>query len=257
MYATTLSRNVWFNITNYLNYIDCKNFSNVFPFLPIDYSIKKFISRLKFRLSEMGLNPDLVISNMIKHKVVISGSLILQILLDEKWENSDIDFYRYGTKRRNWDDYHSFLYSINPVEREDYYTDNKYKLLKPNDHYQVLPISSRKYFIKFTKGSGATVNYIIIQPNNKKNIKNCDEFIDILFDFDFCKNIFTGKKLIIKNLDSIINKQCRLNLNHYSLKVHGKNLIDLDKNCYMNMLKIKNKRVEKYRNRGFKVIDIY
>ena len=159
-------------------------------------------------------------------KAVISGSLILQCILDEHW-NSDIDIYIYGMNDFKINDLKIFEKKINKVNESDAKKIDFFDYLKSSKNINKL--------IKF-KLNGVPIDLIFINKPHQDYFKEN-------FDFDFCKNYFDGNQLTILNCDSIINKTC-------FYKIHNINYL------INNSMFIK-KRFDKYKSRGFKIVSIF
>ena len=92
-------------IANYLNMRDIFNLKSVnrrfYYKLDNKYIFKTIKSRIENKLKKVFRNNyNSFVSHMIKSRAVLSGSFILQVLINETWDNSDIDIYT-GTRRDN------------------------------------------------------------------------------------------------------------------------------------------------------------
>jgi hypothetical protein len=171
------------------------------------YITKKFIKsviisnihkRLKVVLNE---HYDYMIRHIVLNKVIISGSFIIQCILDEYWEDSDIDLYSPHNNSASYNFLDVFGEKINLYEHNDAYAN-------------VLPIHT---IINNKLSNGQKLQHIYMKESFNSN-DILDDSTKIFkshmignFDLDICKNMFTiinGKqKLYIHNLNKIIMKK--------------------------------------------------
>jgi hypothetical protein len=145
---------------------------------------------------------------------LITGSLVLQCLLKEKWV-SDIDIFVSISNYHKLDNFLSQYYhrsSINLVNC-------KYKNMDERIVYIINYIGTEE--VKFQ------LICVDINPHNLK------DFIIETFDYDFCKNIFDGTTLYIHDLNKVMNKT-----DNYSIS---------------STLQRSVKRYNKYKERGFNI----
>ena len=172
-------------------------------------------------------------------KAVISGSFIIQCILGEYWENSDIDIYFPIINNKEYSNDHGNPY----YELERFlYEDVKFKL---KDSYSAVnryqrDLSKDKVRIKYIRNYGTLTNDIqVIQAEIKKDRYKMNKFINGTFDFDICKNTYhinNGKQnLNILKLYDILNKIAEFKI---ASRV-GSSL----------------ERYEKYTKRGFNIIN--
>lgn len=85
------------HICKFLLPIDIVNICHIYPhqWTKLYYVFKTCVANNidNFFRSYFGNYYDEFREEMIKNKAIISGSFILQTILNEKWENSDIDIY--------------------------------------------------------------------------------------------------------------------------------------------------------------------
>ncbi len=155
-------------------------------------------------------------NNILNFKnVYISGSFILQCILDERYNFSDIDIYTNNIqliKLLNIKDIQNIICDYNPARVYDIYLNDTNIV----DKLQIIYIET-------------------------KNIYNS---INKYFDFDFLKNIYNykKKKLFIFNIESVMDKISNLyDVNLFKYKEYYK-------------IKNKIKRIGKYEGRGFNII---
>jgi hypothetical protein len=159
---------------------------------------------------------------MIAHDIVVSGSFIISMILNEFWADSDIDFFA---------SYDPLTYANNNLECV-------FSQLSP-DWSGILG----RYVI-FNTPQLDTIHEVLTFDIKAKNYQvislqfgtNLREFIENSFDFDVCKNMFyydkTGLHLSIRNYKDILAKEVGFKPGH-------------DINTSLQ-------RCQKYRDRGFK-----
>ena len=193
--------------------ITSKSYHKIIDFTQI--IINSIIGRLRMELDE---HYDHFILLMSKNGAFLSGSFIIQCILDEYWE-SDIDIFcpHIGNKVTN-------LYN-EPIELErnsNYYTNEledylyynmgykghieAYKYHQLNKHHPInyKIIHVRDYF----KPDNDKSIIQMISLNIEKEIKQYYDFIEKRFDFDICKNMYNGQ-LYINNIEGILTKVTR------------------------------------------------
>lgn len=207
---------------------------------------------------------DEFVKEMIKNKAVISGSFILQIILGEKWNNSDIDFYipikgltlektPFGNIKSSLEEFLYFKakhlcpnyqsgYETGPRTDIKFIRDytkmtkeqlDKLESIDPNNYFFEKHIMDRKYDINALRLQAILIDLDTDYDTVKKHII-------YNFDLDICKNVFyyesDGRaKLNIFKAYQIIDKKTNFNFNH---KVNDPIA-----------------RYIKYKNRGFQFIE--
>lgn len=155
-------------------------------------------------------------NNILNFKnVYISGSFILQCILDERYIFSDIDIYTNNIQiinLLNTKDIQNIICDYNPARVYDIYLNDTNIV----DKLQIIYIET----------------------------KNIYKSINKYFDFDFLKNIYNykKKKLFIFNIESVMDKISNI----YD--------VNLFKNKEYYKIKNKIKRIGKYEGRGFNII---
>lgn len=186
---------------------------------------------------------------MILDKAVLSGSFILQAILEEKWEGTDIDFFvSLKNVVANKKLYPSDIYALKFYSHLQYFLFSEPDVEDEADRhiladsilkrYRGLSIDFdeiREYKIE-SKRNQHVDKFQVIELNKTIDIFS---FIDSTFDFDICKNTFyydkNGINLKILNARDIINKSTGF------------------KPCIN--LKSSLERCKKYTARGFKFYD--
>jgi len=195
----------------------------------IDNWFRNFFDGLSQNTNENGTIKDYdnFRNNMIGS--MISGSFILQLLLGEKWGDSDIDIFLKESHRNvcKVSSIHRFLYALQCKYNGQYICEeNKIKRLRSytsssNEIHRIL-----EYPIKNEK-------FQCIGLNAKNEISVLDHINS--FDFNFCKNVFyyddTGPHLVIPHLEDVIFKRTKISS--------------------INLTKSSLQRYEKYLQRGF------
>jgi hypothetical protein len=151
-------------------------------------------------------------------KAVISGSFIIQCILNEFWDKSDIDIYMPFIDNKYYDANKvilSIYYERPIVDRftilENFLYDNG-NYINYNDYDFLLNnkkiYGTRDYSIN-------NINIEIIHINiNKKKFKYTKKFIMDTFDLDICKNLYfinNEDNIDIYKLNDIFNKTCDFN----------------------------------------------
>ena len=191
-----------------------------------------------------GFDGERIISLLDKFRtdiVSLSGGFILHCLTctDDNlyYDGGDIDFY------------------INSIEPEFFRT--KTKDIFPNlpgiqemilDNMTEYAHFGYKDMRYYNLDDNFMIQMVYLGTNGDTN------FVDD-FDFDFCKNIFNGKKLIVKNPFCVLDKSCVLlecNIQKVFIRQTTQHLV------YgicddVNRIRL-DFRIEKYRKRGFTII---
>lgn len=264
-------------IANMISYMDHKlaiNFIKAFNSkkMNIDISeLKKYCNlHINFknnfinRLTDVGINNTNKFIDILKNtNSIIAGSLILQVILYEQWENSDMDIFTF-----NSDKVINQIIKIMPIEQykivelsKGYYGEDD---ITTNDLTNMIKkqVNSTKSRLKLYRnkkldkgpikiGHVKTMNYdgikiqIICLNRLTNNIDILDseqqlnllkKFVYDTFDFDFCKNIYDGTNLYIYDKSSIINKCTSIS----NIQVPTTTLA----------------RIVKYSKRGFTILDV-
>jgi len=234
-------------IVRYLTIKDIYNLSLVnrelYNKINEDYVLEQIKKCLIINLKKVfGTNYKSFIKALNVDRAVISGSFILQSILNEKWENSDIDIYINYEEEKNYEGY-----QLDKILMEDY-TILPYDTNMIDDDYRVFDDihSTRNYFYKNIKIQLVRVFTTLKCHGCMKEIgciedKLCAGKKQTLWDhvnntgFEACKNMFyfndkLNIQLQIKEYKQIINK-CTVFT-----------LLDTDDFYY---------RIEKYSKRGF------
>jgi hypothetical protein len=195
----------------------------------------KVIYRLKYVFD--NLYEDLV-KHMTKN-VILTGSFLIQCLLNEDWNNSDIDFFVSTDNVEFTPNFCSLLLVNENAPKRHIYDDNLHDIESIED-YIMIPNSKIKYYnyvITNDKICYFIAEVSFYEPIYKVQVINVSKsnvinYIFGAFDFPVCKNVFYFSNnvptLKIYNLNALINKIITSNEH--------------------------NKRSEKYADRGFKII---
>lgn len=203
-------------IAKYLDPIDIINICKVYP-----KNYKRLYNHL---LESVGRNIDNYFRSffgekyeqfkqcMISDEGVVSGSFILQMILNENWQNSDVDIYT---------DFRKLTYFYGKLELFLY--DNCVNKNVGTDETDV-ECHIGRYICAFVdrdtirnvrdyriKGKIFQVIELDSRILVRKNLTTISKFIDESFDFDICKNTFyydkDGYHVGIKNLKQIVEKR--------------------------------------------------
>jgi hypothetical protein len=189
-----------------------------------------FASKLRERFNRMSnIQYQQFQDLLIGHHAIISGSVILQIIYNETWKESDIDIFCNEENLNEFDVVfrHLGFYSYNQ-----------------HNTYGNLPLTS----IKYSKWGTCDINLICNQLYPSKNIK---EVIYNTFDYDCLINTWDGKNLEIYNIDSIITR--KLVLKNDPMCIYAKMLqvnVDVLKD-HFDFYQKTVYRLKKYKERGF------
>lgn len=199
------------------------------------------INTIQDRLKkEFGNHYDNIVKLMNDNGAFISGSFILQCILDEYWTSltdiymdSDINLVcpHYGNNIGKL--YNQPIYGKNhDVTDLEYYLYNHMHYLELIHDYKGIPMTKHHpilYHIIHESyyGSETDTNSKVIKINAltvEKNIHQYHEFINNRVDFDICKNIYHDGKLYIKDIDNILNKKitfkCHTRLDQSLMRYH-------------------------------------
>jgi len=233
-------------------YLDCKDIHTLKMTNPkfnkkIGINHLQQIIKIKFEAlleSLLGEQSNTFYELLQKDNASISGSCILQLLLDEQWNNTDIDIYICGKNLKNQNnDMYDFLKNTNLFEIK---TVTSYDKVLPTETCLITKLHNFTFKNKISH----IIKFQIIKIGfDEKNIKNIEykyeepdqkihhNAIDH-YDFNTCKNMiyFDNNEFHFKidNPDDVFNK--------FTSNINIKN------KAYMNSLF---SRVIKYSNRGF------
>lgn len=202
-----------------------------------------------------------------KRKCVITGSIILQILLNTKYKYGDIDIFYFD---KNCDDIHKAWYF--PDQKMFTIIKNlSYKLInEPSCFYQTLfDVEENDNDVNIMNNTGMNINgevveFICVCILDEKQNKDTVDLINLLtnkFDFNVCKNFveFKDGNMIchFNDIRAIFDKKFTCNANYEKIyevvlthnKTVNKNIEPYE---FLNFKKrLEKSRKEKYVNRGF------
>lgn len=228
----------WYEIINYLDVKEINNLKMVHPNfnknLTRSYLEKLIILKIKKRLKFIFKDHYQEFMINFNDKAIISGSFIIQCILNENW-NSDIDiFIPINGVKQQMTEHGNLLTDIEIFLNKyykfsDYYAANRYSTdIGPQ--------------INWIRNYSITDEFKIqtIQLNMEYDNKKIYDYLDESFDFDICKNLYSFSNnqdiIKIKNLQQILNKKIEFKITENV----GSTL----------------KRYKKYKNRGFKFNNI-
>ena len=202
---------------------------------------KLLIQRIHDKLNHIVSVYDFI--NALKlSNAVISGSMLLQLLVDEEWSNSDIDIFIPLDEEKS--------YLISPIEEYMWDLIDRNRINTSDKNYHNDSITR----IKTYRIMNTNVQCIVVKLENhlsdkleRQSLSKLDfvkQWITENFDFQFCINTFDGNNLDILFPDSILTRSsiiqepsiCFISLSY--------------KSNYMHKLH----RILKYISRGFNII---
>lgn len=154
---------------------------------------------------------------MINHGAFISGSFIIQCILDENWsdvhKDTDIDIYVPLNEVKEHVFADGTIVYFNKLE--DYlYDEMGYdnQLVLPCKRYTRYKNDKELPTMNNIRTYSRFGNNIQIISLNTDNSYDYNHFVD-LFDFDICKNIYyPNKKLYVSCIDNIMNRQAHFDV---------------------------------------------
>lgn len=197
-------------------------------------------------------------------KAIVSGSILLQILYGESWENSDIDIFFIKTDDNDFTVFDQFFYIIGlrPI-LIDNYKDKNHETMRAKPpynsqrrkkcNYEVVPYESIKYG-DYEKG--VVINIIAVKPDIVP-IKTAKEAVLKTFDYDCLVNTWDGSHLQINNFDDVCHKKLHLLNDPYTIFNMVKEKTSVDDYLLENSPDVIQQqiyyRLQKYLDRGFTV----
>ena len=169
-----------------------KQFNKIIKY---DYLNNCIINTVKSRLREIfDKETDEFLELLNKENAIICGPFITQCLLDEYWNNCNLEIYL-----DNYIDIYSTRYYEDPKTLGGLIAkkigNSKYHRGKLSDPYEI-----SLYKIQTFKANNIInkIKFTMVSSENK--IQGLNE----LFEFDFCKNMFVKNKLIIYDLNNLL-----------------------------------------------------
>lgn len=229
------------NIIKYLNAIDlykltkvCTHYRNTME----NYIEKNIIEEINKRLYEIfGADLPEFKKVLCDTNSVISGSFILQCILGEHWDNSDIDIYIPMKGNNITQNMPASPNPISSVENFIYSKGIKWVTFDSDVGYGK-HINNTIHFVREYKNKNMKYALQTILVNIDKNIDTLYDFIKDNFDFNICKNIYyfdTKDNIRIYKINEIMNKKTNFTVG-YRL---GSSIM----------------RVKKYEDRGFQFLN--
>jgi hypothetical protein len=133
----------------------------------------EYNSRISERLAEFGIDSNVLFEKLIECKAYICGSFILQCVLDERYEKSDIDIFVFEDNFDNLNRCISQLLNL-PLNSTN---KNPYNLLQFS------------HVVKYN--NTCSIDVVCV------NTKSCLDFFNNSFDLSFCKTLFDGRMVTI------------------------------------------------------------
>jgi hypothetical protein len=248
-----LNKDVVSIIAEYLPMDDILKMDNKINWQPIAYA------RVMAKLNEIfGAKTTDFVRALQESNAVISGSFVLQALLNENWQDSDIDIYikvirEYDAKLRDEKRYNGKNFCA--IENWCWFEN---KCDEKTHEYEQYPHLSG---VDIDVLSKYNVNGISIQIMKcSTELLDINDFIDKTFDHGFCKVTFDGKQVFILDQTSLrdrtssyVQNQGKCNEN---IVVLGQryNYTGKDFTPGTNECLAMHYRAIKYINRGFTII---
>lgn len=274
----------------YMLSLTCKKFNNYFEKLLEDSILNKINEELREVLGDKVTSFKKLLSEM---NAVFAGSFILQCMLGEYWEQSDIDIFipamgNYpdndvwmdgngnrdyvsglsDSKKYSFDN-ESYSFPYTPIEKFLYEEDVFEDISNQTPRYKRLSILGYEIICVRTYET-KKYNIQIVHVKLDKTTNEIKDFIHNTFDFDICKNIYSIEngieKIDIHDEKNIFNK-----ILHYDPKnVFYTDFYDITNvNFYKfnpnnenndlidpnNLVHSSYERLNKYEKRGFKLIN--
>lgn len=247
---------IFSEITNHLSYVDTISLSWVSKACnektkkkDINLLIDNFISRPQY----LGDDAGLFLKKLRESGEYISGSFLLKILYDADWE-CDLDVYKFVVEQTTdpisieWGILIDSLLNTNPdiIQR------------KCGNRYEILGVVNRNFLRNDFKIDHTIVYNTSNEEKKYTKVRNYDsifDFIDTMFDIDLCKIVYDGKKLYIKSKHNLV----------YGYSLAHSRLLDYDRipsysddpPSIPELLSKMLNRVQKYKNRGFRIKKTY
>ncbi len=231
-----------YNIYPYLNIRDklLLNLSGVKPLISINAEFNKCIRLRMHKLGFTEENVNELFKIMKADNAVISGSFILQCIYNETYDNSDINIY----------------FEKKVIEQN--MINNKYPLGETNE--------TLEYLHKI----GSQLMYIESYPIFKK-IRSCQYVINdveigaikvtdgniydlIRTNFDFLKCAYDGEKLLIYDLESVINKTSTVKIDNNMISHYNRDNFYFED--FLTSYEIKDmiqRHIKRYESRGYTI----
>jgi hypothetical protein len=209
-------------LISYLKYFDLlspKYIKFLYPMFvkQLEDNILKQPKYLYHGLNDIGLCGESLSSILKTTNSIMSGGFVLQAILGETWETSDIDIYCYESNVP------LLLHKIGITEKEDNYHP------RYQNHYPELAIYN--LMNRVINDEFSRIQIIVI-----KDTALIEDFIKI-FDFDLCRVMFDGTTIkTLAALDKIMEKKITFNPMYYA-KFNYKHV----------------ERIKKYTERGFMI----
>uniref|UniRef100_A0A6C0C6K8 Uncharacterized protein n=1 Tax=viral metagenome TaxID=1070528 RepID=A0A6C0C6K8_9ZZZZ len=224
----------------------CRKYQKKIKMSHIKKSTIREMNRRLYRI--FGRDLDGFKSALKNSNGIISGSFVLQCILGEKWDNSDVDVYVDALLFESNTYPNIFNNMPNHLKFDTRFVSDE--LIKIIDNYEE-PCSIKEDIFGFMKRKNYSawqldvhgycspdlVNIVDYTINTKKiqiigtTEKNLTSFIMDSYDFDVCKNIYDYNNVTIYCLNDIFTKNTNFNKTY-----------DIDKNV---------QRYLKYSKRGF------
>lgn len=222
-------QNMSYFLTDFLNHLGvvelcclkltCKQFNET---ISQDSINKLIIINIKTRLKNYVDDYEEFQQFLMKTNAFISGSFIIQSILDQHYKDSDLDIYV------------PFAYKRNKIINFKNFT-----ITKQSGSYRNEDASDIKiYHVTDYQCNNKKMQLIYVKINSDR--QSIINYLTEYFDLDICKNFYRLNDLYIHNLSQIVSQKLYFNI----------------RNTSWNPIK-SIERVNKYQNRGFEIIKCY
>lgn len=266
-----LFRDIYNNIFEYLSYIDklallyanpriydCINKDFLNPEKIIKEEFKKFEINYDIFYSRFLQNsPDLNGKNF--GNTVLFGGILLGIITSNIYFNSDLDFVHFSYKDGMFCPIKNIIFR-NPNAS---YISNYHHQSKESDEHDEIKVidwttydflNYPAYLIKMEAMEGRIHQHNTLLHKTKSLLK----YLDKHCDYDFTKIVYDGKKIRIKNMDSIFKKSVKLNFseifkNDIQFRSGGIPFFAFNEKFPYDILMRIEQRVKKYTKKGYNI----
>jgi hypothetical protein len=247
---------------------------NIYNFKSYDkqLSTKKSQSQLKLipdspvyrnvivaKLDQLGLDGEEFCNKIMENGCLMAGSFPLQCLLQEFYDDSDIDiFIKYDKNRQNQN---NDIFALHHFTKFETWLYSKYGKSEPTKYILYGVLRTHKYFLN----NSVKINTIVVDTDDLSN------FIANEFDFSFCQTIFDGTKvqcfeMSLKKIGYIVNQNHFKEKKSYHItqqehdhlikrRKHPDFVSSSDARIYLDTSSITQQRIEKYQKRGFLILN--
>lgn len=203
------------------------------------YNTNELLNKLKNRVNELEINFDKLTEIVKEHKILLSGSFLLQVITDKIFNQYDIDLFIFGNRNLILENkindllaenHRDYLGIFNIAKSEDSKF-NKKNTSKSID-YEITGINSITSFcFSLDKFQGLNKIQLIYMDDTRFTVlSDCIKN----FDFDICMNYWNGKKIFINHPKAIQKNTATLFVNNMSFVLTQRQEQRINKYKYRN-----------------------